>query len=212
MAAGGVTPQVHGYFDRRMSEILGKRGSLAPMSAGLIGVVLSALCAGLLWAWTRSAKEEPEASGPLSTPGRWTLVIRVEGDDAIFAHSALERGAGGETGIVDFMRLVPSATHFYAGEWTPEVRCDLSGGVLIRVDVSRAAGVAENLGDVLAILRALPAESTANMKLTLSDPKGQALTAADDATRPGHRQCRYCRHSFEISELECPSCGAAVGA
>lgn len=182
------------------------------MTLALVSVAVSLVCAGLLWTWTRSTSGPAGASEetPNRVPGRWTFALRVEGEDAVFARSILERGASEEDRLVDFMRLVPSATHFYGGEWTPSLRCDLPSGVLVRVDASHETGATEDLAQVLTLLRGLGVGANPKLSLVESNPEGQPLRAVDEAQRPGHRQCTYCQHSFVLHELTCPSCGAAV--
>lgn len=179
------------------------------MSMGLIGAVVSVLCGGLLWAWTRRTNNEP-APSVVTAPVRWTVALRVEGEDGPFARLILDQATSDEDPLIDFMRLVPSATHFYAGEWTSQVRCDLSGGTIVRIDASHPAGAIKDLGEVLAFLRALKAGANVKLSIATSNPEGAPLHAAQETKRPGHRQCRYCRHSFVIHDLECPSCGGAV--
>ena len=180
------------------------------MTLALVGVAISVLCAVLLWAWTRSAAGVEGTTEKVAVSGRWTFVLRVEGDDEVFARSILERATSDEERLVDFMRLVPSATHFYGGEWTPSIRCDLPGGLLVRLDASHDTGETNELSQVLALLRTLGDGAKPALSIALSNVQGQPLRAVDESKRPGHRQCAYCHQSFVLHELECPSCGAAV--
>ncbi|MFK8002784.1 MAG: hypothetical protein AB8H86_24585 [Polyangiales bacterium] len=179
------------------------------MTWALVGVAVSVLCGGVLWLWTREGRQGGASREDVAGPVRWTLVLRLAGDDEAFARSILER-VGDEDQLVDFMRLVPSATHFYAGEWISSLRCDLAGGVLLRLDASHVAGAVSDLSEVLALVRGLSPDANAELSVAESKPQGQPLRCVDESQRPGHRQCAYCRHSFVLHELECPSCGAAV--
>ena len=78
------------------------------------------------------------------------------------------------------------------------------------MDATHPTGAAKDLGEVLAILRGLGVAASPELSFVESDAEGAPLRAVDEASRPGHRQCAYCHHSFVLHELECPNCGAAV--
>lgn len=174
-----------------------------------VGVVL---LLGLFFVFRRggSASEAP----PDSSAG-WTLALRVEGsEDEEFARDVVAR-LGGDCRsrmaevALEMLRLAPGATHFYAGT-ARALRCDLPGGAIVKLELVAPRPAIDDLRDVMACLRTLDAPRSASLALTQSWVDGQPLVAVDDDDRPGHRRCAFCRHSFVLSEFECPSCGAPV--